>query len=78
VPADGGGAGVEASGDEVRSHFDDPVAHGDGGSLRADMRPPGPRFERFEATFPIPGKEPVQVTATNAALGCRCGDGQLC
>jgi hypothetical protein len=77
VPADGGGAGVEASGDEVRSEFDDPVEHGDRRPLRADMRPPGPRFDGFEPTFPIPSDEPVQVAPTDAALGCRGGDGQL-
>ena len=77
VPGDGCRAGVEAPGDEVRSELDDPVAHGDRRPLRARMRPPGSGFDAFEPTFPIPGKEPVQVAPTDAALGCRGGDGQL-
>jgi hypothetical protein len=78
VPGDCDRARVQASGNEVRSQFDDPVAYDDGRPLRAAMRPPGPWLERFEATFPIPTDEPVQVAATDAALGCRGGDGQLC
>ena len=77
VPADGGGAGVQAPGDEVSSEFDDPLAHGDRVPLRARMRTPRLGFDGFEPTFPIPGEEPVQVTAADAALGCRGGDGQL-
>ena len=77
VPGDGGGAGVEAPGDKVRSEFDDPVAHRDRRPLRARMRPSGSGFDRFKPTFPIPAKEPVQVAPANAALGCRGGDGQL-
>jgi hypothetical protein len=75
VLADCGRAGVEASGDKVRSEFDDPVAHGDRRPLRARMWPPGSGFEGFEPTFAVPAEEPVQVAPTNAALGCRGGDG---
>ena len=46
--------------------------------MRADMRSPGPRLEGFEAANPVPPQEPVQVAATDAALGCRGGNGQLC
>jgi hypothetical protein len=78
MPGDGGRAGVETSADKVRSEFDDPVTHGDRRPLRALMRPPGLWLERFEATVAIPGKKPVEVAATNAALRCCCGDGRLC
>jgi hypothetical protein len=41
------------------------------------MRPPRPRFDGIEPTFSVSGKEPVEVATTDAALGCRGGDGQL-
>jgi hypothetical protein len=77
VPADGGGTRVETMGDKFGSEPDDPVAHGDRRPLRTDMRPSGSRFDRFKTTFAIPTKEPVQMAAADAALGCCGRDGQL-
>jgi hypothetical protein len=46
-------------------------------SMGTGVRPTRPRLDRVEATLPRPGEEPVQVTATDAVLRCRGGDGQL-
>jgi hypothetical protein len=77
VPGDGGRARVQASGDKVRSEFDDPVSHGARGPVRAYMRPPGPGLDGFEAAIPVSLQEPVQMPATDAALGRSGRDGEL-
>jgi hypothetical protein len=77
VPADRCRSGVESSGDKVPPEFDDPVTHGDRNPLRTGMGPSGPRLEGFEPAFPIPAQKPVQMAATDAALGCRGGDRHL-
>ena len=77
VPGDRGRARVEAAGGELRPQGDDPIAHVVGCSLRARVRPPGPRLQIVKATLPVPPQETVQVPAADPALGRGGGDGQL-
>ena len=77
VPGDGGGPGVEPLARELRPEGDDPAADVVGRSLRARVRPAGPRLEAVEAVLAVAAQEPVQVPAADAALRRRGGDGQL-